>query len=109
LAGYKVLVDDNFHYMDESERCSSGEFETYADAVRHCQRIVDAFLQHNYRPGMAAEELYKQYTSFGDDPFIVPPAEPRFSAWAYAKQRCQELCAKRAQPGNSALNIAERE
>jgi hypothetical protein len=25
---YRVMVDDNFHYMDESERYTLGEFKT---------------------------------------------------------------------------------
>jgi hypothetical protein len=33
--------------------------------------VVDLSLDHLYRPGMTAEALYSDYSSFGDDPFVV--------------------------------------
>ena len=47
-----------------------------------------------HRPGMTAEQLYDRYTDFGRDPFLRSddPKAPTFSAWTYAKQRCQETC-----------------
>jgi len=51
---YRVLVDDNFHYMDESERYELGKFKTLEAAVAACKRIVDEFLISNYRPDMTA-------------------------------------------------------
>jgi hypothetical protein len=95
---YTVLVDENAHYRDESERYEHGTFETYDEAVAACQHIVDAFLARQYQPGMTAEELYGLYTSFGDDPFIrsdgAAPGAPSsiFSAWEYARLRCALLC-----------------
>jgi hypothetical protein len=88
---YVVFVDDNFHYMNEDERYKSGEFATLEEAVRACQEIVDGFLKDAYRPGMAADILFDQYVHFGEDPFIRGP-EAEFSAWNYAKLRCDELC-----------------
>ena len=41
---YTVFVDDNFHYMDESERYKLGEFADCASAVAACKQIVDEFL-----------------------------------------------------------------
>ena len=35
---YTVFVDDNFHYMDESERYKLGEFVDCASAVAACKR-----------------------------------------------------------------------
>ena len=95
--GYKVFVDDNFHYMDEEERTCLGEFETFADALAACQRIVDQFLEHTYKPGMKADELYQAYVNFGEDPFIVG-GDVRFSAWDYAKERSDRI-AEEGQPG----------
>lgn len=90
---YTVLVDDNFHYMDESERHTHGEFETAEAAVGAAKELVDADLRSLYRTGMTADELYQQYTSFGSDPYIVSEDQScRFSAWEYAKERCQERC-----------------
>jgi hypothetical protein len=48
---YRVLVDDNYHYMDESERYELGEFDTLEEAVAACKKVVDAFLKDAYRPG----------------------------------------------------------
>jgi hypothetical protein len=40
---------------------------------------------------MSSAELFDQYVSFGEDPFIRGGA-PNFSAWDYARQRCKALC-----------------
>jgi hypothetical protein len=86
-------VDDNYHYMDEEARYKLGDFATLDEAVAACKRRVDQFL--NKVPiDITAAERYEQYTGFGPDPFIVtddPDAgSPPFSAWSYAKERCQE-------------------
>jgi hypothetical protein len=90
---YAVLVDDNFHYMDEGERYCLGSFATLEDALGACKAIVDEYLTSVYRSGMRADELLSSYKMFGEDPFIVG-SEKRvlFSAWDYAEQRCQVLC-----------------
>lgn len=88
---YTVLVDDNFHYMDESYRYKLGDFPTCEAAISACKSIVDSFLQDHHKLGMTAEELYQGYTTYGEDPFIYS-RECRFSAWTYAKARCTVLC-----------------
>ena len=91
---FEVFVDDNFHYQDESERYKHGEYDTWEAAVAACKRLVDGELLHLYAPGDSALELYSSYTSFGEDPFIRPcPRGERFSAWEYARRRCDEICA----------------
>ena len=91
---FRVLVDDNFHYMDESERYEHGSFATAEAAVVAARAIVDTYLKSAYRPGMTAEQLFESYTSFGEDPFIVGEGVEKvaFSAWTYAKERCGALC-----------------
>jgi hypothetical protein len=97
---YKVMVDDNFHYQKEDERTEQGVYNTLQEAVVVCRGIVDKSLEEGYRPGISAKELYDLYVSFGEDPFIVAldgadePAE--FSAWSYAKERCQIICQKQS-------------
>jgi len=90
---FTVLVDDNFHYQDESERYEHGNYETYNEAVIACKAIVDRDLKNMHGEGKSATSLYDEYTSFGEDPFVipVPDNEIRFSAWDYAKQRCDEI------------------
>lgn len=91
---YTVWVDDNFHYMDESNRYELGKYESLAAAIAAAKRIVDEYLLSAYKHGITADQLYHSYVSFGEDPFIIPSEgnEILFSAWNYAKARCQELC-----------------
>ena len=91
--GYRVEVDDNYHYQDADERYGAGEFETLDEAVAACRRMVDESLRHLHESGMSAEELWQRYTMFGEDPFVVGGKEPvPFSAWTYAKERCSAIC-----------------
>lgn len=96
---YIVMVDDNFHFMDESERYKAGEYDNYDDAVAKCKAIVDDFLESALEPGMTAKQLFGSYTMFGDDPFIQgdPKAESKisFSAWDYAKERSRTLTSQK--------------
>jgi hypothetical protein len=79
--------------MDEDERFLAGSVDTYARAVAACEARVDAFLLSHCEPAMTADALYTAYKSFGEDPFIVPePPGEHFSAWTYARRRCDELC-----------------
>jgi hypothetical protein len=66
VAGYKVLIDDNFHFMDESERIQHGVFATADEAIAACKLIVDECLKPMLQPGMTATALYVQYKGFGD-------------------------------------------
>jgi hypothetical protein len=90
---YEVFVDDNFHFMDESERYKLGEFKTCEEAVAACMKIVDGFLEKGFKKGMSFKELYEGYLGFGEDPFIISDDKTCFfSAWNYAKKRSTELC-----------------
>ena len=87
-------MDDNFHYMDKSERYKLGDFEDCQRATAACKAIVDRFLA-SVSHDCTAEELFKQYTSFGEDPWIASDDRGcQFSAWTYAKGRCGELATK---------------
>jgi hypothetical protein len=92
--GYRVLVDDNFHFMDEDERYGVGVFESYAEAVAKCERIVEDCLRVQLQPGMTADELYRMYMMFGEDPWIAgkPEGPSSFSAWDFARTRTREIC-----------------
>jgi len=93
---HEVYVDDNFHYLDESERYKHGAFETCEEAIMVYKKIVDEFLDQGYEKGMNFKELYEGYLGVGEDPFIISgDTTCFFSAWDYAKQRCHELCDER--------------
>jgi hypothetical protein len=93
-ASFVLYVADNFHYMDESKVYKKGPYPTFDAALAEAKGIVDQFLEAGYKPGMTAEDLYSQYTTFGDDPAIVGPGfeDLAFSAWDYAKERSAEMC-----------------
>jgi hypothetical protein len=95
VSRYKVLIDDNYHFMDESERITHGVFDTADEAIAACKQIVDGCLEP--MPGMTARALYEQYMAFGDDPFVMPvdpdDAPVAFSAWEYAEARCEAIIA----------------
>jgi hypothetical protein len=89
---YRVYVDDNFHYMDESERYAHGEFSSCESAIDACKRIVDEFFRSYDLKSATPEYLWQQYAFFGEDPFFVSTdADCRFSAREYASKRCREL------------------
>ncbi len=92
---FTLHIDDNYHYMDESERVKVGEFDSLDEATAEAKRIVDRSLADVYEKGMSAERLNASYLMFGEDPFIVggPPASG-FSAREYARGRCDEICGK---------------
>ena len=93
---FQVIVADNFHYMDESESCEYGTFDTLELAVGAARRIVDECLAAAYTSGMSAAELFQRYVAFGKDPYIVAPGASGvlFSAWDYARERCALMCAR---------------
>jgi hypothetical protein len=98
--GFRVLVDDNYHFMDEDERYTLGDFATHEEALAACKQIVDDFLLSNHQPGMTAASLCSGYTGFGEDPWIAHEGGyAHFSAWDYAKRRCDEMC--RDEVGNT--------
>ena len=92
---YRLFVDDNFHYMDESERYLKGTYETEQEAVAVAKRIVDEFLLANQYYCKSATELDELYREFGHDPFIISDSKQAsdFSAWQYSAERCRELFA----------------
>jgi hypothetical protein len=69
MALYKVLVNDNSHYMDITE---VPNFASADQAVAACKNIVDDDLASMWRPGTNAAELYRLYLAWGPDPFVIP-------------------------------------
>ncbi len=100
---FRVYVDDNYHYMDESERYLHGEFASLDEAVAAARRIVDDYLASALGDSPTADGLMASYCSFGEDPFIIadPPVGHGvlFSAREYARQRCRELFPPDPPPG----------
>ena len=101
---YKVKVNDNFHYMDSRYCYEQGIYETAKEAITACREIVDQSLEE-LQPRVSAEELYRIYVSFGDDPFIEvidgTDANAKFSAWTYARERSRETSKRLGAPNPS--------
>jgi hypothetical protein len=87
---WEVVVDDNYHFMDEDERYTKGRYDTEEEAIAVAKRIVDEFLMSGDRTGSTADQLLSAYRMYGDDPRIPGSS---FSAWGYAEQRCRKICA----------------
>jgi hypothetical protein len=95
---FKVMVDDNFDFMDDDGRTCVGRFDSYAKALQIAKNIVIKSL--NNAQGTTAEEIYEHYTSFGDDPSIVTEpwidmGEDRFSAWKFAEAESKRIARER--------------
>ena len=85
---FTVEVDDNFHFMDESESYTSGEFNTQQEAILKCKTIIDRYWEGAYQEGMTAQELYSSWVSFGESPFITGL---KFNSTEYAKISSKEF------------------
>ncbi len=93
---YKVYVDDNFHFMDESERYCAGSFDTFEQAIAKCKQIIDWSLSESAEITKDAQSLLKSYGMYGDSPFIVGPnIKNNFSASGYAIKRSYEIFPKK--------------
>ena len=93
--GYRVIVDDNYHYMDEDERSVLGEYSTYAEALAAARKMVEDFFA-DPEQDMTPTQAYEAYTMMGDDPWIeafggAPAPKTRFSAWGHAKKHSKRL------------------
>lgn len=91
---YKVFVDDNFHYMDESDRYLLGEYDSMEEALEACRNAVDDFLKHalSNQSFEDADSLFAHFRTFGEDPFIVSGDKKNpFSSLEYARIQCRKL------------------
>ena len=68
---YKVYIDDNYHYMDESERSEVGSYNSLEKAIEKCKKITIRSLEGFYEKGITPEKLSAQWSMFGEDPFIT--------------------------------------
>ena len=56
------------------------------------QARVEACLKEFFTPIISAEDLFQQWSLFGEDVFLIPDeGEPPFSAMAYAKERSHAM------------------
>jgi hypothetical protein len=96
---FKVMVDDNFDFMDDDGCVCIGRFDSYGEALQIAQNIVIESL--NSTQGTTAEEIYEHYTLIGEDPLIVTEpctemAEDRFSVWKFAMAESERIAQVRS-------------
>ena len=97
---YTVCVDDNYHYMDESERRTVGSYNSLEEALEKCKAITIRSLEDLYENGVTPEKLSAQWSMFGEDPFIVwEGGTVLFSARKFITS---ELCKEIIEAKNSA-------
>jgi hypothetical protein len=89
---YQVYIDDNFHFMDESQRLRDRHYATASEATARCKQIVDGSLEDCYQQGMSAQQLLTSYKMFGEDPFVIGVPPDKFSAWDYAEIQSRRIC-----------------
>lgn len=90
---YTVMIDDNFHYMDEDHRYAHGKFATFEKAVAACKKIVDDELRDMLRQGVTLEDLSATWSLYGSDPFIIG-GDRKFSARDYVAEKIRDLGGK---------------
>ena len=67
---FKVMVDDNYHSMGDSDCYTAGTYGSLEEAVDKCKEITVKSLEHHYEEGISPEKLSAQWAMFGDDPFV---------------------------------------
>jgi hypothetical protein len=67
---FKIFVDDNFHYMDESERYAAGSYNSLEEAIGQCKELTIKSLKDLYEKGITPEKLQTQWLMFGEDPYV---------------------------------------
>lgn len=88
---YTVMVESHGAYREPGYK--HGTYPDATSAVAACRRIVDDFLMARKEAhGQSAESLFRLYSLFGEDPYVLGPDAVDFSSWDYARQRCADLC-----------------
>ncbi len=108
---YKVIVADNFHYMDRDYRKEGGSFPTLESAIATCKQMTVHSVMLQYEEGIEPSKLVEKYKAFGLDPYIISPDSDSdvetipFSAWTFVSE---ELCAQIIQDMKNSC-LAKRE
>jgi len=90
---YYLRVYDNYHYMDESEAYNHGDYNIYDEAENAAKNIVKESLLHLWQTGSPIDDVYSQYTMYGEDPAVLSvnqSIDKIFSARTYAKLLCDQ-------------------
>jgi hypothetical protein len=90
---FKVIVDDNYHHADESDRYTVGSYASLEEALDKCKEITVKSLKHFYEKGITPEKLSAQWAMFGEDPYIFTgKGSVPFSARKFvSSELCKEI------------------
>lgn len=97
-----LKVYDNAHYQDEDETSTRGPYPSVSHAIRAAREIVDASLRSEKAQARSAADLLQRYKVYGEDPMVIGPDAPQFSAWTYAAARAAQMF---AEPGGSSESV----
>lgn len=94
----KFLVEGVSKFLEpDSQVRRIGEYETVEEAIAAAQQVVDEFLRCNFKPGIDAMSLFRQYQAQGEYPFIFRTDDRTinvrgFSYAFYAMERATKMC-----------------
>lgn len=97
-----LKVYDNAHYQDEDASCTRGPYPSVSHAIRAAREIVDASLRSERAQARSVDDLLQRYRAFGEDPMVIGPDAPQFSAWTYAAARAAQVF---AEPGSRSESV----
>lgn len=85
------------HRKPETKVRRIGDYKTLPEAIMAAQRLIDAFLKREFKPGMQPMALAALYQERGEYPFIFRDDDktynvPGFNHLHYAMTRSAELC-----------------
>lgn len=98
---YEVLVDDNYHHANESDRYTAGSYVSLDEAIDKCREITIKSLEHFYEEGITPEALSAQWAMFGEDPYVfggrgaVPFSARKFVSTELCKEIIDAMRRKR--------------
>ena len=97
---FQVIVEDNYHYMEDDDRRVVGTFDTYEKALAAARKIVTNSVKHCAEDKRDAGEIHACYVMFGEDAWILPTPEgvESFSGRTFAQSVAEGLADGAGQP-----------
>lgn len=92
---YYIKICDLYCYKD-NQRYHYGNFETYEEAVIESKKMIDDFLENNWKPEITLQELVLLFGFIGQSLVILPEVdnENTFSATNYATIKAEIIFRK---------------
>jgi len=82
---YKVESYDAYDAPDERTYLTHGYFDDADEAIACAETVIRRFIEPKIRSGVSPKEIYSQFRSFGDVPWILGDSDIPFDAFDYVK------------------------